>query len=214
VKLTQNATPIIGGGSNTTMVAPKVGINKPELTNNPVQPRFIPKRNIQATSTVVARDTLNTSATPNKDLVANLAAENSVLPVLYGNPLVGARIASILPLGTNWIFHVVWGHGECDSLVNLYIDDTTPPAGTVATHYMGTASQNIDATLQAAWGTSVTVVLLQEKGTAVSATNPLYTMTCLINNTTDINGGVGDLGTQDVTWTVNGAVAVATTGTF
>lgn len=77
-----------------------------------------------------------------------------------------------------------------------------------------TASANVLATLQAAWGTSVTVVLLQDKGTAVSATNPLYTMTCLINNTTDINGGVGDLGTQDVTWTVNGAVAVATTGTF
>ena len=77
-----------------------------------------------------------------------------------------------------------------------------------------TASANVLATLQAAWGTSVTVVLLQEKGTAVSATNPLYTMTCLINNTTDINGAVGDLGTQSVTWTVNGAVAVATTGTF
>ena len=77
-----------------------------------------------------------------------------------------------------------------------------------------TASANVLATLQAAWGTSVTVVLLQEKGTAVSATNPLYTMTCLVNNTTDINGGVGDLGMQDVTWTVNGAVAVATTGTF
>jgi len=77
-----------------------------------------------------------------------------------------------------------------------------------------TASANVLATLQAAWGTSVTCVLLQEKGTAVSATNPLYTMTCLINNTTDINGGVGDLGMQDVTWTVNGAVAVATTGTF
>jgi hypothetical protein len=77
-----------------------------------------------------------------------------------------------------------------------------------------TATANVLQTLQAAWGTSVTVVLLQEKGTAVSATNPLFTMTCLINNTTDINGGVGDLGTQDVTWTVNGAVAVATTGTF
>ena len=77
-----------------------------------------------------------------------------------------------------------------------------------------TASANVLATLQAAWGTSVTVVLLQEKGTAVSATNPLYTMTCLINNTTDINGAVGDLGSQDVTWTINGAVAVATTGTF
>jgi hypothetical protein len=77
-----------------------------------------------------------------------------------------------------------------------------------------TATTSVLQTLQAAWGTSVTVVLLQEKGTAVSATNPLFTMTCLINNTTDINGGVGDLGTQDVTWTVNGAVAVATTGTF
>jgi hypothetical protein len=40
-----------------------------------------------------------------------------------------------------------------------------------------TASANVLATLQAAWGTSVTCVLLQEKGTAVSATNPLYTFT-------------------------------------
>jgi hypothetical protein len=77
-----------------------------------------------------------------------------------------------------------------------------------------TASANVLATLQAAWGTSVTVVLLQEKLTAVSATNPLYTLTALVNNTTDINGAVGDLGTQDVTWTVNGAVTVASTGTF
>jgi hypothetical protein len=77
-----------------------------------------------------------------------------------------------------------------------------------------TATASVLATLQAAWGTSVTVVLLQSKGTAVSATNPLYTMTCLVNSTTDINGAVGDLGTQSVTWNVNGTVAVATTGTF
>lgn len=77
-----------------------------------------------------------------------------------------------------------------------------------------TASSNVLATLQAAWGTNVTVVLLQDKGTAVGATNPLYTFTALINNTTDINGAVGDLGTQDVTWNVSGAVTVATTGTF
>ena len=77
-----------------------------------------------------------------------------------------------------------------------------------------TASANVLATLQAAWGTNVTVVLLQDKGTAVSATNPLYTMTALVNNTTDINGAVGDLGTQSVTWNVSGTVAVATSGTF
>ena len=73
-----------------------------------------------------------------------------------------------------------------------------------------TASANVLATLQAAWGTNVTVVLLQEKGTAVSATNPLYTMTALVNNTTPINGAVGDLSTQSVTWNVSGTIAVTT----
>jgi hypothetical protein len=77
-----------------------------------------------------------------------------------------------------------------------------------------TAAANVLATLQAAWGTSVTCVLLQDSIGAVSATNPLYTFTALVNNTTDINGGVGDIGMQDVTWTINGAVAVATTGSF
>jgi hypothetical protein len=77
-----------------------------------------------------------------------------------------------------------------------------------------TAAANVLATLQAAWGTTVTVVLLQEKGTAVSATNPLYTMSVLVNGTTDINGAVGDIGSQSVTWNCNSAVTVATTGTF
>ena len=77
-----------------------------------------------------------------------------------------------------------------------------------------TASANVLATLQAAWGTTVTCVFLQEKGTAVSATNPLYTVSLLVNNTTDINGAVGDMSTQSITFTCNSTVAVATSGTF
>jgi len=77
-----------------------------------------------------------------------------------------------------------------------------------------TATASVLATLQAAWGTNVTVVLLQNKGTAVSATNPLYTMTVLVNGTTDINGATGDLSTQDVTWNVSGTIAVTTSGSF
>ena len=77
-----------------------------------------------------------------------------------------------------------------------------------------TATASVLQTLQAAWGTNVTVVLLQNKGTAVSATNPLYTMTALINGTTDINGATGDLATQSVTWNVSGTIAVATSGSF
>ena len=72
-----------------------------------------------------------------------------------------------------------------------------------------TATGQVLQTLQAAWGTSVTVVVKQTSA-AVSATNPSYTMSCLINNTTDINGSVADLGTQSVTWNVNGTIAIAT----
>ena len=72
-----------------------------------------------------------------------------------------------------------------------------------------TASANVLATLQATWGTNVTVTAKQTSA-ATSATNPLYTMTCLINNTTDINGAVGDLSTQSVTWNVSGTIAVTT----
>ena len=72
-----------------------------------------------------------------------------------------------------------------------------------------TATSKVLQTLQAAWGTSVTVVIKQTSA-AASATNPSYTMSCLINNTTDINGSVADLGTQSVTWNVNGTIAVAT----
>jgi hypothetical protein len=77
-----------------------------------------------------------------------------------------------------------------------------------------TAAASVLATLQAAWGTTVTVVLLQDKSSAVSATNPLYTMSVLVNGTQDINGAVGDVGSMSVTWNCNSTVAVATTGTF
>ena len=64
-------------------------------------------------------------------------------------------------------------------------------------------------TLQSVWGTSTTVTVKQTSST-VSATNPLYTMSCLVNNTTPINGAVGDISTQSVTWNVNGTIAVTT----
>jgi hypothetical protein len=70
-----------------------------------------------------------------------------------------------------------------------------------------TATGEVLQTLQAAWGTNVTVTL-KTTSAATSATNPLYTFTALVNNTTDINGAVGDLSTQSVTWNVSGTIAV------
>jgi hypothetical protein len=88
-------------------------------------------------------------------------------------------------------------------------------ASTVTIDFLNdTASAKTLATLQAAWGTTVTAIFIQEKGTAVSATNPTYTVSLLINNTTDINGAVGDIGTQSITFTANSTVAVSTSAPF
>jgi hypothetical protein len=65
------------------------------------------------------------------------------------------------------------------------------------------------ATLNSTWGTSTTVTVKQTSA-ATSTTNPLYTMSCLVNNTTPVNGAVGDLSTQSVTWNVNGTITITT----
>jgi hypothetical protein len=72
-----------------------------------------------------------------------------------------------------------------------------------------TAASNVLATLQAAWGTTVTLTLKQTSA-AVSATNPLYSTTVLVNNTTDINGAVGDISTQSITFTCNSPIVITT----
>ena len=64
-------------------------------------------------------------------------------------------------------------------------------------------------TLQTNWGSNVAVTFKQVDA-VVSATNPLYTMTCLINNITPVNGAVADLSTQSVTWNVSGTIAITT----
>ena len=72
-----------------------------------------------------------------------------------------------------------------------------------------TAAANVNATLQAAWGTTVPLTLKQTSA-ATSATNPLYSTTILVNNTTDINGAVGDIATQSITFTCNSPIVITT----
>lgn len=88
-------------------------------------------------------------------------------------------------------------------------------SGTLTVSFLNdTATSQVLQTLNSAFGTTVAAKMVQEKTPAVSATNPLYTFDILVNNLTPINGAVGDIGTQDITFTLNSKVTVATTGTF
>jgi len=74
---------------------------------------------------------------------------------------------------------------------------------------------SVRATLQAAFGTTVAFSALQDTSAAVSATNPLYTGTILVNDLTDINApSPADIATIDITFTCNSKTTVATTGTY
>ena len=69
-------------------------------------------------------------------------------------------------------------------------------------------------TLSDAYGTTIGWKLIQDTGSAVSATNKLWTGDLLVNNLTPINGATGDMATMDITFTVNSPVTVSDSGTF
>lgn len=48
----------------------------------------------------------------------------------------------------------------------------------------------------------------------ISATNPLYSGSVLVNKLTPIAGKIGDVAVQSLTFTVSGAITVATSGTW
>ena len=70
------------------------------------------------------------------------------------------------------------------------------------------AAATVIPTLRAAYGTTVPVVIKQTSA-AVSATNPSYSTTVLVNNLQNVNGAVGDISSQSITFTCNSVVTVA-----
>ena len=72
------------------------------------------------------------------------------------------------------------------------------------------AASEVATTLQSAYGTTVALTI-KTTSAAVSATNPEYQTTVLINNLTPVSGSVGDLSTQSITFTCNSPIVVDTT---
>jgi hypothetical protein len=70
------------------------------------------------------------------------------------------------------------------------------------------AAATVIPTLRAAYGTTVPVTIKQASGTTTAA-NPLYSTTVLVNNLQNINGAVGDISSQSITFTCNSVISVA-----
>jgi hypothetical protein len=77
------------------------------------------------------------------------------------------------------------------------------------------AASQVMQTLNAAFGTTLAVSMITVKGTAVSAANPSYQFSILVNNLTPVGtGGVGDVASSSVTFTLNSALTVSPSVAF
>ena len=92
---------------------------------------------------------------------------------------------------------------------------------TIAIDFLNdTATSSVLQTLNTLVGTTAafkicqTTVAGSPSTATISATNPLYTGLVLVNKLTPVSGKVGDISMQSLTFTVSGAITVASTGTW
>jgi hypothetical protein len=76
------------------------------------------------------------------------------------------------------------------------------------------ATTSVMQTLNTLVGTNAKFKVLQTTGSAISATNPVYTGLILVNKLTPVAGKIGDVAVQSLTFTVSGSIATATTGSW
>jgi hypothetical protein len=89
--------------------------------------------------------------------------------------------------------------------VDLLNDDATASVMQTLNTLVGT---------NAAFKICQTTVAGSPSTATISATNPLYTGLVLVNKLTPVVGKVGDISIQSLTFTVSGAITVASTGTW
>jgi hypothetical protein len=77
------------------------------------------------------------------------------------------------------------------------------------------AASQVMQTLTAAFGMTLAVSVITVKGTTVSAANPTYQFSILVNNLTPLGqGGVAEIASSSLSFTVNSIVTVSPTVAF
>lgn len=89
-------------------------------------------------------------------------------------------------------------------------------SGTFTIDFMNDwATSEVSQTLNEAFGKTLAVSVITVKGTTVSAANPSYQFSILVNNLTPIgSAGVAEIATSSVTFTVNSGITVSPTVAF
>ena len=71
------------------------------------------------------------------------------------------------------------------------------------------AASNVEATIYPLLGTATAVVVKPTSG-SVSVSNPSYAFSALVSEWSPLNGGIGELSTASVSWSIDGDITKAT----
>lgn len=99
----------------------------------------------------VSAQALNNQS-PITEVQKNLAADNRVIPIIYGHAQIGGSVFALDYNESTGVFTVGYliCQGEIESFVSVYMDDAAPPAGVSINYYTGTSWQTADPLLSAA----------------------------------------------------------------
>ena len=103
----------------------------------------------QAKGRMPASD-LRAAATPPRDRTLTVAGSDAPIPVVYGRNSVPGLITLQGSISGDLVVGVVWCIGEIEEVETVYINSAAIPGGVTQTHYTGTTTQTVNATLASA----------------------------------------------------------------
>lgn len=72
--------------------------------------------------------------------------------------------------------------------------------------YQDFATSNVEQTIYPLLGTATTIIVSPTSATNGVVGNPTYTFSALVSEWTPLKGGIGELATASVTWSIDGAI--------
>lgn len=108
-------------------------------------------RSVRGGSRIPAEQ-INKAASAPKVRTQTVAAAGALLPIPYGRVNVPGLPFFYGKIGTDLVIGYIWGVGEIDAIEQVQINDLNGGSisGVTLTHYLGTTTQGVDATLVAA----------------------------------------------------------------
>jgi hypothetical protein len=119
----------------------------------PYTPTIIPNYVLTGTGSI-SRAPQNTLENVSRDAYEtrlNVAAIDEPIRIVFGRVALGASLARALKYGNNALIILLWCRGEIDAIESITMGGVALPSGATVTHYTGTASQTVNASMVTAF---------------------------------------------------------------